>query len=312
VHLPGTTPGALTPVLDSIVQEVDVRTGLVVWEWHALGHIPLADSYATAANSSYYDAFHLNSIQLLAGHRVLISARDTSAVYVVDRPTGRVLWTLGGKASSFRLGPGARFYFQHDAQLLPGGRISLFDDQGGPPIEGPASRGLILRLDLGHHAARVVRQYRRPGTPTLADSEGNLQTLASGDRFVGFGSTPFFSQFTANGRLVFDASLPVDDGSYREFNYPWNATPRTRPVVAVRRSSPTRVSLYASWNGATTVARWQVLAGPGAGSLSLVGSAPARGFETKITVSSSASSLAVRALGSSGRVLASSTAVVAS
>ncbi len=219
VHLPGTKPGALSPLLDSIVQEVDVRTGLVVWEWHALGHIPLADSYATPANSSYYDAYHLNSIQLLAGHRVLISARDTSAVYEIDRSTGRVLWTLGGRASSFRLGRGARFYFQHDAQLLPGGQISLFDDEGGPPIEGPASRGLILRLDLRHHAARVVHQYRRPGTPTLADSEGSLQTLASGDRFVGFGSTPFFSQFSAKGRLVFDASLPINDGSYREFNY---------------------------------------------------------------------------------------------
>lgn len=312
VHLPGTPPGFLSPLLDSIVQEVDVRTGLVVWEWHALGHIPLADSYATPANSTYDDAYHLNSIQLLAGNRVLISARDTSAVYDVDRSSGRVLWTLGGKASSFRLGPGARFYFQHDAQLLPGGQISLFDDEAGPPIEGPASRGLILRLDLRHHSARVVRQYRRPGPPTLADSEGSLQTLASGDRFVGFGSTPFFSQFTAKGRLVFDARLPVDDGSYRVFNYPWTATPISRPVAAARRGSPSRVSVYASWNGATTVARWQVLAGPSGGRLSLVASAPDRGFETKIGLSSSASSFAVRALGAGGRVLATSVPVPAS
>jgi hypothetical protein len=311
VHLPGTAPGALSPLLDSIVQEVDVRTGLVVWEWHALGHIPLADSYATPATSSYYDAYHLNSIQVLGGHRVLISARDTSAVYDVDRSTGRVVWTLGGKASSFRLGPGARFYFQHDAQLLPGKEISLFDDEGGPPVEGPASRGLILRLDQRRHTARMVHQYRRLGTPTLADSEGNLQTLASGDRFVGFGSTPFFSQFTTKGRLVFDASLPINDGSYRAFNYRWNATPSTRPVAAARRSSPTRVSVYASWNGATAVAHWQVLAGPSGRSLSPVGSAPDRGFETRIDVSSSASRFAVRALGPGGRVLGRSLPVAA-
>ncbi len=312
VHLPGTPPGALTRVLDSIVQEVDVRTGLVVWEWHALGHIPLSDSYATPANSSYYDAYHLNSIQALAGDRVLISARDTSAVYEVDRPTGRVLWKLGGKASNFRLGRGARFYFQHDAKLLGGDQVSLFDDEGGPPQEGPASRGLILRLDQRHRTARVVRQYHRPGAPTVADSEGSLQTLANGDRFVGFGSTPFFSQFTAKGRMVFDASLPADDGSYREVTYLWSATPRTRPVAAARRSSSTHVSVYASWNGATTVARWQVLAGQGGGSLSPLASAPKRGFETKIDLSSSASTFAVRALGPGGRVLATSQAVAAS
>jgi arylsulfotransferase ASST len=311
VHLPGTAPGMLSPLLDSIVQEVDIRTGLVVWEWHALGHIPLADSYATPATSAYFDAYHLNSIQPLAGDRVLVSARDTSAVYEIDRPTGRIVWTLGGKASSFWLGPGARFYFQHDAQLLPGGQVSLFDDEGGPPDFGSYSRGLILGLDLRHHVATVVRQYRRAGA-TLANSEGSLQTLPGGDAFVGFGSTPFFSQFTPDGRLVFDASLPTDDGSYREFNFPWSATPTTRPVAAVRRDSPGRVSVFASWNGATTVARWEVLAGPSAASLSVAASAPDRGFETQINVSSSASTFAVRAVGSNGRLLATSTPVAAS
>jgi outer membrane protein assembly factor BamB len=119
VHLSGTAPGSLSPLLDSMVQEVDIRTGLVVWEWHGLGHIPLADSYATPALSAAYDVFHLNSIQVLPGDRVLVSAPDTSAVYDIERRTGQIVWTLGGLASSFRLGSGARFYFQHDAQLLP-------------------------------------------------------------------------------------------------------------------------------------------------------------------------------------------------
>ena len=88
VHLPGSPSGTLSPLLDSIVQEVDVRTGLVVWEWHSYGHIPLADSYANPENSSSYDAYHINSIQNLNRGRVLISARDTSAVYKIDRATG--------------------------------------------------------------------------------------------------------------------------------------------------------------------------------------------------------------------------------
>ena len=121
------------------MQQVDIRTGLVVWEWHALGHIPLRESYATAANSAFYDAFHINSIQPLARDRVLhVRARHVGDLHV-KRAGGRILWTLGGKASDFKLGPGARFWFQHDAQLH--GNRSMFDDQAGPPQKAPSSRG---------------------------------------------------------------------------------------------------------------------------------------------------------------------------
>ncbi|MEA2158027.1 MAG: hypothetical protein QOD66_407, partial [Solirubrobacteraceae bacterium] len=309
VHLAGTAPGVLSPLLDSIAQEVDVRTGLVVWEWHSFGHIPLTDSYATPANSADYDAYHLNSIQLLPGNRLLVSARDTSAVYLLDRASGRILWKLGGKASSFRLRHGARFYFQHDAQLAGPDTVSLFDDEAGPPFEAPASRALVLKLDLRHRSAAVLRSYRRPGNHTLAQSEGSVQQLPGGNVFVGFGSTQFFSEFSATGKLLFDASLPVDDGSYREFRFPWSATPATRPTAAARRTSPTGVSVYASWNGATTVARWQVLAGPSPSALRRTASARRSGFETRIDLPSSASSFAVQALSRSGHVLATSKAV---
>ena len=302
VHLPGTAPGSVSPLLDSIVQEVDIRTGLVVWEWHSLGHIPLSDSYATPSNSISFDAFHLNSIEPLPGGRLLVSARDTSAVYEIDQATGRILWTLGGKASTARLGTGARFYFQHDAQLLPGNRVSVFDDEGGPPFEARSSRGLILALNLARDTATVAGQYRRPGNDTLADSEGNMQSLAGGEEFVGWGATPFFSQFSAGGRLLFDAALPVDDGSYRVFSYPWSATPPTRPAAVGKRVSSTRVTIWVSWNGASTVARWQVAAGGRA-------VAADSAFETRITVNSRAHTFTVRALSANGRVLARSNPV---
>ena len=305
VHLPGTKPGTLSPLLDSIVQEVDVRTGLVVWEWHALGHIPLSDSYATAATSADFDAFHLNSIELLPHDQLLVSARDTSAVYDIDQRTGRILWTLGGKSSSFRLGRGARFWFQHDAQMLPGNEVSLFDDEAGPPEKASASRGLVLALHASTRTATVVHQYRISASDDLADSEGSLQTLPGGDKLVGFGSSRYVAEFTATGQLRYEASLPVDDGTYRAFVYPWSATPSTRPAMVAKRLSATRVVLFASWNGATTVARWEVLAGPST-KLTKIATARDGGFETRIEVTSKADTFAVRALASSGRALAAS------
>jgi hypothetical protein len=308
VHLPGSPSGTLSPLLDSIVQQVDVRTGLVVWEWHSYGHIPLSDSYATPENSASYDAYHINAIQNLNRGRVLVSARDTSAVYKIDRATGRIQWTLGGKSSDFRRRQSARFWFQHDAQLLPGRQVSLFDDQAGPPKKGPYSRGLLLDLNTRQRTARIVQQYYR-STTTSAQSEGSMQTRGSGNVFVGFGSEPFFSEFSPGGRLLYDGNLPRDDGSYRTFRYRWQGDPQTRPKLAVQLTSSSKVAAFASWNGATAVRRWQLLAGPGEDKLRPVGSVPATGFETEIDADRAGQVFAVRALDSHGHVLARSEAV---
>ena len=310
VHLPGTPEGTLSPLLDAIVQEVDIRTGLVVWEWHSYGHIPLETSQATPQNSASYDAFHINSIQPLAKGRVLISARDTSAIYDIDRPSGRILWTLGGQGSNYRLGRGAQFYFQHDAHMLSNGRISMFDDGAGPPMLNPYSRGIILQLNHRRRKATLVRQFAR-STTTSAQSEGSLQRLPGGNVFVGFGSEPFFSEFSSRGKLLLDGSLPADDGTYRSYRIPWKATPKTAPALVAQRAGGS-VSVFASWNGATAVARWRLLAGPSAGALSRVATVRRRSFETRIDLNTSASMFAARALDSKGRVIGRSAVVPAS
>lgn len=311
VHLPGTPEGTLSPLLDSIVQEVDIKTGLVVWEWHSYGHIPLETSQATPQNSASYDAFHINAIQALRNHRVLISARDTSAVYKVDQASGRILWTLGGKGTDFNFGPGALFNLQHDAHMLSNGRISMFDDGAGPPMFNPYSRGLILQLDHRRHRATLVRQFAR-STSTSAQSEGSLQRLPGGNVFAGFGSEPFFSEFSSRGKLLLDGSLPTDDGTYRTYRFPWSASPKTKPVIVAQRQGPTGVSLFASWNGATRVAKWQFLAGQSAGFLSRIATTPKRSFETRVDLGTSATVFAVRALDSKGHVIGRSDAVPAS
>jgi hypothetical protein len=306
IHLPGTAAGKLLPLLDSVVQEVDARTGLVIWEWHSYGHVPLKASYATPANSAAYDAYHVNSIEQLPGDRLLVSARDMSAVYDIDQATGKVIWTLGGKASSFKLGTGARFYFQHDAQMLGTDDVTLFDDEGGPPFYAKTSRGIELALNAKRHTAKLVHQYSLHTNAALADSEGSFQTLPNGSSFIGFGATQFFADFSTTGALQYEASLPVDDGSYREYALPWSATPKTKPVAAAVRVR-NQYDVYASWNGATTVARWQVLAKTSK-TWKLLRTVPRHGFETEATESSilGCADVEVRALNAAGKALGTS------
>jgi hypothetical protein len=290
--------------LNSVVQEIDVPTGLVMWEWDGLGHIALKNTYAPVEGDGYWDPFHLNSIQWLGNGRLVISARDTSSIYDVQQSTGKIRWTLGGRHSSFKLSRPARFWLQHDARLFARGReLSLFDDEAGPPARAKNSRGLILRLNFRSHRASVVRSLRRRGK-TLANSEGSTQTLPGGGSLVGYGSTRYVSAFNARGRLDFDSALPEGDSTYRAFEANWHATPSSPPLAVAHSGSGGKTTVYVSWNGATDVARWQVTSGG-----RQVASAANQGFETTIQVTAAASGLSVRPFNAAGHALAGATAV---
>ena len=192
-----------------------------------------------------------------------------------------------------------------------------FANEAGPPVHGLA-RALVLKLNVAAKKVTLLREDKRP-EKTLAASEGSVQQLKHGDVMVGWGATQYMSEF--NGRVegsnrkkgtqIFEAQLPLGDGTYRVQRFPWSATPNTLPKIAAVRESPTAVNVYASWNGATTVVAWKVLAGESPTSLTPVSTAPWSGFETTINVPGSASTFEVQALGAKGEVLATSEPVSA-
>ncbi len=69
------------------------------------------------------------------------------------------------------------------------------------------------------------------------------------------------------------------------------------------------MSAHASWNGATGVARWELLVGPGKDALETVATATASGFETTLRAKTTERYVAVRALGADGATLGTSAAV---
>lgn len=288
-------------VLDGTVQEIDVKTGLLLFEWDSLDHVPLSDSYVAPSKGKPYDYFHINSAERDRDGNLIISARNTWTAYKASARTGKVLWRLGGRRPSFKMEPGTSFAFQHDVRSrAPGDRIvTLFDNGAGPPDVQGQSRGMTLRLDSRHRAASLVgAQQHSP--PLLAHYEGNVEELAGGGQFLGWGQRPYFSEFSS-GRIVLDGHLVTDNPSYRAYLEPWSATPATPPAVAVDATASGLV-VYASWNGATDVSRWELLAGTTPRSLRVVGTEPYRGFETAIPTGA-APYVAVRALARDGSVL---------
>jgi hypothetical protein len=297
-------------VLDSVAQEIDVATGLVLFQWDSLDHVPLSAGYtklpnppkkgkAAVANGLWdpYDYFHINSIGFDRDGNLIISARNTWAVYAVNHQTGATLWTLGGKQSSFRLGPGVSFAFQHDARVRAAGVLTMFDDGGGPPYVHSQSRALKLRLDFRHMTASVVSQ-RGHSPPLLASYEGDDQQLPDADDFVGWGQQPYFSQYNGQGKLVFEGRFVDSNITYRSYRFPWNATPSVPPAAAASRHGG-QMTVYASWNGATGVAAWRVYGASRPNAMPAVATTSNRGFETAINTPARAY-VAVEALDAKG------------
>jgi hypothetical protein len=297
--------------LDGVIQEVDVHTGLVMWEWHSVGRVDLSESYSKPPSSATapFDYFHINSLTTDKHGNMLISARNTWTVYDINHHTGAIMWRLGGKRSTFTLGAGVPFAAQHNATWLPDGTISLFDDEGGPPVK-PPSRGEVVKIDTKSRTATLVSQFIRNPGPLTTASQGDLQSLPGGGWMIGWGGLPNFTEFNAQGQVVYDGQLPRGEFSYRVYRLPWAAQPLEPPAVLAQTTGGASV-VYASWNGATTVVSWQLLAGAGATTLAPVSTTPRVGFETTIPAPAAAF-YQVRALSASGRVIGTSKVVSAS
>ncbi len=297
-------------LLDAILQDVDISTGLVMFEWHAYAHVPLDDSYSQAPRSAGepWDYFHLNAISLdpWGDGNFIISARNTWAAYEIDHLSGAIQWRIGGKRSSFRMGSGTGTAWQHDVRWQPDRTLTIFDN-GALPKKHPQSRVIRERIDWPHRTVTLVgRDVHTPAL--LSGSQGNDQLLPNGDSFVGWGEEPYFTEFSPSGQIVFDGRLPPTGQSYRDYRFPWNATPAAPPAIAVRSSGAGTATVYASWNGATGVSSWRVLAGASATRLSPIATAAHSGFETTIPVRSTSAYFAAQALGPDGEVLGTSPA----
>jgi hypothetical protein len=125
---------------------------------------------------------------------------------------------------------------------------------------------------------------------------------------VNWGTAARITQVTPRGRVKF--RLQLRDWTYRAIRADgWTGEPLGPPLVLARRRGP-HVRVWASWNGATRVRSWRVLAGDSADALHPTG--PRHAFadlETQMRVRARGSYAAVEALDAAGTVLGRSDAV---
>jgi hypothetical protein len=294
-------------VYEGVVRELAIPSGRVLFEWRSLKHVAIDESFQTEVTSPF-DYFHVNSVGFDSDGHLLISARNTWTIYKVDRRTGGLIWRLGGKRSTFAMGEGTAFAFQHDARSHDKGRLITLFDNGPHPQEKPRSRALTLALDEAAGRATVAREIAaRP--PRFARATGNQQVLPNGNALVCWGITGTFTEYAPNGRVLLDAKLPEGGQNYRVFRFPWVGRPAEPPRLASRAPVGGPMFVYASWNGATEVAWWHVRAGKTRARLEPGPRLRRRGFETELPVPRGSRYAAVVALDRHGKRLGASAAI---
>lgn len=220
-------------VVNNVVQEIDIRTGKVLFQWNSADHVPYRDSHLPlpASASDPWEWFHINAVHLDTDGNLLISSRYTWTVYKVNRHTGKIMWELGGKQSTFTLKAtpgqvldraGEIFAFQHDPEAIGNGEYTFFDNEsGGSTTLLDHSRVVTVKLDLATRVATLVKSVAQP-EGLVAAAEGNAQTTRNGDLFVGWGALPYISEFSPSGHLLFNAELPAGAATYRAYRLPWH------------------------------------------------------------------------------------------
>jgi len=189
-------------VINGVVQEIDISTGRVLFQWNSADHVPFSQSEQPlpASPSTPWDWFHINAVHLDTDGNLLIDARDTWTTYKVNPSTGTVIWQLGGKDSSFTLNAapgqvldnaGEIFAWQHDPEALGDDVYTFFDNESSGSPELPYSRAITVRLHLRTHVATLVASDDQPHGLS-APSQGNAQTTLRGNLFVGWGALQYF------------------------------------------------------------------------------------------------------------------------
>ena len=295
-------------IVEYVVQRVDLATGRVLFEWRSLDHVKPSDSYERRPRGGKpWDYFHGNAIAppTPGDPTVVISSRNTSSLYGVDPRTGRTKWILGGKRDQFGLPRGWRFCAQHDAHRLADGDILLFDNGGtymhGTPRCGlHAARSMRFRLDVAKRRARLVSSFSSRGISPHREGYfpgwvGSARLTSDGDLLVDWGPNRRITEIGRDGRV--GLLLKLQRWSYRAFPARWVGRPDGAPRLAARRRG-SLVDVWMSWNGATQISRWRVLAGG-----KPVATVPFADLETKATVRTSQAQVAVEALDAAGNVL---------
>lgn len=295
-------------IQNGVFQDHNLTTGELNFEWSAIEHVALSESYVDANQSevagsgfsalSPWDYFHMNAVDKNDDGDYLVSARHTSTLYKINGQTGEIIWRCGGKLSDFQLQNGLNWSYQHDIRWVSYNAstdiLSFFDNaSNGFNQSSEHSAGYIIKLnhDASPPTVELLKSFPAPEDLPISASQGNLEILnrddwANSNAFLNWGNQPCVTEHAPDGTILYRAAVASDGQmNYRGFKFNITLTPYDTPALyTYATSSDDDTTYYMSWNGATEVAQWRIYGRAACDSdWTMIGETPKNGFETNYT-----------------------------
>jgi hypothetical protein len=231
------------------VLEFNPTDGSTYWKWSATDHFDPVKAMVVKGNGdlggSEAQPFHCNAIDVdPANGNLLVSSRNMSSIFYIEKKTGKVLWMMGGNKAAALDTPSPTFVnpdepmvAQHDARLLPGwketcsggsGQISVFDDES---YTSNAARGVIYDVVINDgsgcpggttgttHATKSWEFKTWKNAPTAVC--GGMRVTPDNTRVIGWGqSSPspnglVFTEADEKGNDMLDLVCPDHSSTFR-------------------------------------------------------------------------------------------------
>ena len=228
----------LPQLRDDVIYEV-TPAGDIVWTWVAGDHLDelgfTPEQLKLVRDAADPDYLHLNSMRPLGANRwfaagdqrfspdnIMISSRDANIVAIIDRKTGKVVWTLGPTHSWEPPGdrrvprPVDRLSGQHDPHIIPeglpgAGHLLVFDNEGpaGYPNLPLSVTGGSRVLEIDPVKKEIVWQYSGedsggPGWSFRSTHISDARRLPNGNTFIDEGQKGRLFQVTPDGGIVWE------------------------------------------------------------------------------------------------------------
>lgn len=170
----------------SYIQEV--KDGAILWEFCSANYPDLMEErYVVGDNDISLDDrgdyMHFNSFALDSkDNNLLVSYRNQSAIFKIDRTTGEILWKCGGNHSDFDMSQIEPFSYQHSISLQ-GDHLLLFNNG---KMEEEAS---IMEFVL-NETEKTITYYRTIPLHYYVSNYGEVIKNSRGNYFVQRGQSP--------------------------------------------------------------------------------------------------------------------------
>ena len=234
-------------LLDDVIYELN-PSGAIVWKWIAAEHLDefgfTPAELKLVQNASNADYLHANNLAVLGPNRwftagdrrfdpnnVLIDFRNANLTVIIDKETGKVVWSLGpdypAKGKSRQVPrPVDQISGQHDVHLIPeglpgAGNILVFDNQGEagyPPVPLSVTGGSRI-VEIDPVKKEIIWEYDgessgKPGWTFLSSFISSARRLPNGNTLIDEGYNGRFFQVTPKGEIVWEYVSPYFGSLY--------------------------------------------------------------------------------------------------